>query len=327
MQYLFNLFEHGTVAFDPYINQMQTYLSTHMEILTTLRIKCTCGHSVMHTNRRNPNVNVEYLIKIGFPSNPKQTIILQDLIDLHFDPEALQDDSKYNCQTCHNQTKATVQPVILKASKYFCLSLNRFYMNCWTGLPAKISTFVDLSRVVTIPTEAGNLRYKIVSTSNHVDSNDPTSGHYVCVRRFGNQLFCCNDEIYTPVDQWDGNNCYVIILEQIAQRKRSLPPLVTNTIDNSDDDIASLASHMSTFAVQPPLAKKRKISENNNTNSSINMMNVDQTESKVSVSFAMEHESKASDEQIDVRMMNEKSEISNLSDSEWSPAKEAKEQK
>ena len=132
----------------------------------------------------------------------------------HFsDIEQFEDNNMYQCEHCHNATRALKKHTFWQLPKILIIKFNRFQYTTTNGhyRSNKIDTFISYPVVLNLDQK----NYSLYAVNCHVGTMD--SGHYysICLNHTNNQWIIYNDDHKSTTDQPVVKEAYILFYQLV----------------------------------------------------------------------------------------------------------------
>ncbi|XP_062090473.1 ubiquitin carboxyl-terminal hydrolase 25 [Humulus lupulus] len=218
---------------------------------------------------------------------------LKDALQKFFQPEVLDGNNKYRCESCKKLVPARKQMSIRQAPNILVIQLKRFE-GIFGGKIDKSIAFEDvlvLSSFMCKASQDPRPEYKLFGTIVH-SGFSPESGHYYAyIKDAMGRWYCCNDSYVSLSTVQDvlSEKVYVLFFSRTSQRSESVnPPLagsVLNGVKSRDCN-----GHETSKSLKPALPLKGMHAKPCEESSRMNMLavsKVDKVASSPHIKFSI----------------------------------------
>jgi ubiquitin C-terminal hydrolase len=161
----------------------------------------TCGHE----DCDNSSVKFESFLTLSLPINNMKT--LEQCLLKYIKPIKLDKDNQWFCDKCKRKSQATKKMSIWNTSHYLIISYKRYMSNLVKDNNEVVSPMeLDMTPFL----ESGeSKKYRLCSMTVH--SGGLSSGHYVSVRKIGQDWVLFDDDSIKKVKQLNPNHSYYLV--------------------------------------------------------------------------------------------------------------------
>ncbi|KAL0900118.1 hypothetical protein Bca101_084079 [Brassica carinata] len=158
-----------------------------------------------------------------------------------FQPEILDGNNKYKCESCKKLVTARKQMSVLQAPNILVIQLKRFegIFGGKIDKPITFSEILFLSTFMSKSSKDPQPEYKLFGIIVH-SGYSPESGHYYAyVKDSLNRWYCCNDASVThsTLQEVLSEKAYILFFSRINQRPASAKNLVTTSNGTTSHEV------------------------------------------------------------------------------------------
>ncbi|CAN7001428.1 unnamed protein product [Brassica rapa subsp. trilocularis] len=205
---------------------------------------------------------------------------VKESLQKFFQPEILDGNNKYKCESCKKLVTARKQMSVLQAPNILVIQLKRFE-GIYGGKIDKPITFGEILFLSTFMSKSSKdpqPEYKLFGIIVH-SGYSPESGHYYAyVKDSLNRWFCCNDASVThsTLQEVLSEKAYILFFSRINQRPASAKNLVTTSNGTTSHEVngsetprpKKFIGPLNNVSMQQPRAEQSFKKDNNNLASS-----------------------------------------------------------
>ena len=188
------------------IREMQNFIAHQFVTITKETIQCKQVNQ-SHVTREEPH----YMFTVGVPDQ-KEEVQLQDLVDVVFANEPIQDVQCEHCKSRHTCFKKLEMKIL--TNQFLLLHLARFIYDDTVQHAHKIETPVDFSKPIVLKCDGTYFAFKVVAAINH-NGLTVQHGHYTVDKYVSNVLHNFNDGYIRQQQNFNHEEGYVLLLQKM----------------------------------------------------------------------------------------------------------------
>ena len=188
------------------IREMQNFVAHNFASVTKETMHCKLTNK-SHVTKEEPH----YMLTLGVPEQ-KEEVPLQDLVDVIFADEPIEDVQCEECTARHTCFKKLEMKHL--TDQYLLLHLARFVYNDSEQQAHKIETPVNFSKPVVLGCEGTYFAFKVIAAINH-SGISVHHGHYTVDKYVSGVLHNFNDSSITRRQEFNHKQGYVLLLNKM----------------------------------------------------------------------------------------------------------------
>ncbi|KAJ0264049.1 Ubiquitin carboxyl-terminal hydrolase 25 [Hirschfeldia incana] len=234
------------------------------------QVKClSCG---AESNKADEIMDIS--LEISNSSSVKESL------QKFFQPEILDGNNKYKCESCKKLVTARKQMSVLQAPNILVIQLKRFegIFGGKIDKPISFGEILFLSTFMSKSSKDPQPEYKLFGIIVH-SGFSPESGHYYAyVKDSLNRWYCCNDASVThsTLQEVLSEKAYILFFSRINQRPASAKNLVITSNGTTSHDVngsetpkpKKFIGPLNNVNMQQPRAEQSVLKDTNNLASS-----------------------------------------------------------